>query len=131
MNIITVSGNLGKTAEVRALNESKKVANFSIAIQREFKNKEGKYDTDWFDCVYIGVPDFAIPRLEKGARVLINGHIRKDNYEKDGVKKSVAKIYVQRIEFLDKKEVVENTEETKEELFEKGSQYIKDEEVPF
>lgn len=125
MNILTVSGRIGQTAEVRTLNESKKVANFSVAIQREYKNKDGKYDTDWFDCVYINVPDFAIPRLEKGARVLINGHIRKDNYEKDGVKKSVAKIYVQRIEFLDKKEVVEVKSE--EELFAKG----KDEEVPF
>ena len=130
MNILTVSGRIGQAAEVRILKEEKKVANFSLAIQREFKNKEGKYDTDWFDCVYIGVPDFAIPRLEKGARILINGHIRKDNYEKDGIKKSVAKIYVQRIEFLDKKEVV-NTGEPKEELFEKGSQDIKDDEVPF
>ena len=126
MNIVTVSGNLGKTAEVRALNESKKVANFSLAIRREFKNKDGKYDTDWFDCVYIGVPDFAIPRLEKGARVLINGHIRKESYEKDGIKKSVAKIYVSRIEFLDKKEVVE-----KEEVFEKGSADTAEEILPF
>lgn len=129
MNILTVSGRLGQTAEVKSIKENKKVANFSVAIQREFKNDEGNYDCDWFDCVYFNVPDFAIPRLEKGARVLINGHIRKDNYEKDGVKKSVAKIIVSRIEFLDKKEVAKV--EKNEELFEKGENTGNDQEVPF
>lgn len=127
MNVLTVSGRLGQNAEVRNLKENKKVANFSVAIQREYKNSDGKYEADFFDCVYFNAPDFVIPRLEKGTRVLINGHIRKESYEKDGVKKSVAKIFVSRIEFLDKKEVVEE----KEEVFEKGSADTVEETLPF
>lgn len=127
MNVLTVSGRLGQNAEVRSLKENKKVANFSVAIQREYKNADGKYEADFFDCVYFNPPDFVIPRLEKGARVLINGHIRKESYEKDGVKKSVAKIFVSRIEFLDKKEIVEE----KEEVFEKGNIDTVEETLPF
>lgn len=127
MNVLTVSGRLGQNAEVRNLKENKKVANFSVAIQREYKNSDGKYEADFFDCVYFNPPDYVIPRLEKGARVLINGHIRKETYEKDGVKKSVAKIFVSRIEFLDKKEIVEE----KEEVFEKGSAETLEETLPF
>ena len=128
MNVLTVSGRLGQNAEVRSLKENKKVANFSVAIQREYKNADGKYEADFFDCVYFNPPDFVIPRLEKGARVLINGHIRKESYEKDGVKKSVAKIFVSRIEFLDKKEVVE---EKADDTFIKGSVSETEEILPF
>ena len=129
MNVLTVSGRLGQNAEVRSLKENKKVANFSVAIQREYKNADGKYEADFFDCVYFNTPDFVIPRLEKGARVLINGHIRKESYEKDGVKKSVAKIFVSRIEFLDKKEIVE--EKTNDMFVKESTDMETSADVPF
>lgn len=129
MNVLTVSGRLGQNAEVRSLKENKKVANFSVAIQREYKNADGKYEADFFDCVYFNPPDFVIPRLEKGARVLINGHIRKETYEKDGVKKSVAKIFVSRIEFLDKKEIVE--EKADDRFVQESDTKEDDTDVPF
>lgn len=51
MNII---GRLTRDAEVRTLSNGKKVVNFSIATNENYRNKQGERveKTTYFDCTY-------------------------------------------------------------------------------
>ena len=51
MNNVCLVG--GLTADAR-INEGKTVASFNLGVSRPFKNKEGKYDSDFIKCKLFG-----------------------------------------------------------------------------
>ena len=51
MNLCIFVGRLTKDPEVRYTSTQKVVTTFSIAVNREVKNQDGKYDADFFNCV--------------------------------------------------------------------------------
>ncbi|MGV3460201.1 MAG: single-stranded DNA-binding protein [Flavobacterium sp.] len=71
MNII---GRVTADAQVRTLSDSKKVVNFSVAINDSYKNKAGERveQTTFFDCAYWLSPNVA-KILTKGALVELTG----------------------------------------------------------
>jgi single-strand DNA-binding protein len=48
-----IVGGLTKDVEVREVN-GRKVANFTIAVSRDYKNADGGYDSDFYDCELWG-----------------------------------------------------------------------------
>ena len=104
MNKFIGIGALTKTVEVRYTKNELKVANFTIAINREVKNKEGNYDADFISCVAYGnLADLVSKYLDKGSRISVEGHIQTGSYEKDGKKTYTTDIVVEKIQFLDSK----------------------------
>ena len=101
MNKIVLSGNLTKAVEVRYTINSLAIANFTLAVKRETKKDE----TDFINCVAYGKTAELIGQyLDKGSKILIEGHIHTDNYEnKEGKKVYTTDIVVDKIEFLSKK----------------------------
>ncbi|MEG1230243.1 MAG: single-stranded DNA-binding protein [Flavobacterium sp.] len=73
MNII---GRVTRDAEVRTLSNEKKVVNFSIATNENFKNKQGERveQTTYFDCTYWISTKVAI-LLTKGTLVELLGRV--------------------------------------------------------
>ncbi len=71
MNII---GRLTRDAEVRNLRNEKKVVNFSIAINNNYRNKQGERieQTTYFECAYWISPKVA-ELLTKGTLVELSG----------------------------------------------------------
>ena len=51
MNKIIVTGRLTKNVEIYETQSQTKVAKFTLAVNRDFKNPNGTYDTDFFNCV--------------------------------------------------------------------------------
>lgn len=91
-------GRLTRDFEVKALNGGNKttyVSTSAIAIQRDYKNKEGKYDVDFVDIQVWG-EGFATkiaPNIKKGNRVHVTGRLQIDKYTaKDGSNRIAVKI---------------------------------------
>lgn len=104
MNKFIGIGALTKAVEVRYTKNELKVANFTLAINREVKNKEGNFDTDYISCVAYGnQADLVSKYLDKGSKVSVEGHIQTGSYEKDNKKIYTTDIIVEKIQFLDSK----------------------------
>lgn len=72
----TVIGRITKNAEIKTLNNNKKVVNFSVATHDSYKTKEGerKEQTTYFNCSYWLSPNVA-KILTKGALVELSGKV--------------------------------------------------------
>ena len=62
---IVIAGNLTKDVEVREVS-GKKVANFTVAVSRPYKNDEGNYESDFYDCQVWGGQAEYMARGKKG-----------------------------------------------------------------
>lgn len=100
MNRVILIGNLTKAVEIRFTKTEMKVANFTLAINRENRKEE----SDFISCVAYGnQADLVAKYLDKGSKVGIEGHIQTGSYEKDGKKTYTTDIVVEKIQFLDSK----------------------------
>lgn len=92
-------GRLGKEIELRYLPNGDAVANFSIACDDSYKDKQSGQKvekTEWVRCVAFGkTAEFLGQWLHKGKRVLVVGKLKTREYEKDGEKRYVTEVHVQ------------------------------------
>lgn len=104
MNLFMGIGRITKKPELRYTTTNLAIAKFTLAINRDTKNKEGNYDTDFINCVAYGKTAELIDKyLDKGSQIAIEGHIQTGSYEKDGKKTYTTDIIVERLTFLEKK----------------------------
>ena len=100
MNLVILKGNLARDPELRKVNSSGRetsVVNFTVAVSREFTKQSGESDkiTTFVQCEAWDTGAEAIAdTLKKGDPVMIEGSLRNDSWEKDGVKHSTMKIRV-------------------------------------
>lgn len=91
MNIVILSGRLGRDAEARQAGE-RWVIKFTVATNRR-ANVNGQWvDTaEWHNVEMWGNSANAAEFLKKGAQVTVSGSLRYDEYDgKDGVKRRAA-----------------------------------------
>lgn len=97
-------GRLVKDVDVRYNDKTQKaVANFSIAVNRDFKNKDGKYDADFFNCVAFDKRGEMIGNsFSKGSKILVWGPMRQEHWEdKEGNNHTAYRLYVDGFDFVD------------------------------
>ena len=113
-NNVTLIGYLGSDAEARTTRNNTAMTVLSLATKRTWKNRETgerESQTTWHRCVTFGRTAKYAATLSKGAHLQILGEIQTREYTgKDGVKKSVTEIRVQRIARLDRAPKNESTE---------------------
>jgi len=121
MNLVILRGNLARDPELRSVNASSKqtsVVNFTVATSREFTKQNGEMDkvTTFVQCEAWDTGAEAIAdSLKKGDLVMIEGSLRNDSWEKDGVKHSTMKIRVNNFAKLNrtsKRKKVQHEEES-------------------
>lgn len=96
MNKVILIGRTVKDIEVE-----NNVAKFSLAVKRDFKNKEGKYESDFINCVAFDKRAETLSKfVKKGQGVALEGSWRTGSYEKDGVKKYTNEMYVTNFNFI-------------------------------
>lgn len=105
MNTVQLIGRLTNTPELKQTPNGKSVCNFSVAVERKFKDADGKPVVDFIDCVAWGnQADFICKWFDKGVRIGITGEIQtrswKDNDDKS---RKVVEILVNTVEFADGK----------------------------
>ncbi|EDT23805.1 single-stranded DNA-binding protein [Clostridium perfringens] len=97
MNKIVLGGKLVKEPELKFLDgDGKAVARFTIAVSRKIKGKDGKRETDFFNCVIFGKLAEGITKYaNKGQEIILVGEVRNRSYEdKDKIKRYITEVYV-------------------------------------
>lgn len=114
MNKIILKGRLTKDIELKDLGNDKKVANFSVAVRRDYKNANGEYESDFFNCSAFGkTSEFIANYFKKGSEILIIGHLQNNQWETEsGEKRTATNIVVENVEFCGKKEENNNNFES-------------------
>lgn len=103
MNKVIQVVTLGADPEVRTYGDGKTLVTFSGAVQKRFV-REGEDTVDWFKYTAFGpTADFIAKYFQKGSKMLVDGEIHNNNYEKDGVKHYSVQITVNSVEFYGKK----------------------------
>lgn len=104
LNKVFLMGNLTRDPELRYIPSGTAVADFSIAINRFFKNKEGTKTED--TCfvrvvVWANQAESCAKYLSKGRPVFIEGRLQSRSWEdKDGQKRSTMEVVAERVQFL-------------------------------
>lgn len=106
MNKWTATGNLTHEPELTETSSGIAVCRFSIAVRRNYRNSDGDYATDFFNCIaWRGLADTISKYVRKGDKVLVCGALEMRNYEdKDGNKRTAVEVNVSDIEFLTQKQ---------------------------
>jgi len=73
---MNITGRLTRDAEVKTLDDNRQVVNFSIAVNDNYRNKQGERveQTAFFDCSYWITPNVA-GLLTKGSLVELTGRV--------------------------------------------------------
>lgn len=103
MNKVTLFGRLVADPELRYTQAGVPVANFTLAVRRNYKNKDGQYDSDFLDCVVWRRPAEVLAEgLNRGSRIVVNGRIETSSYEdSNGVRRKKWTIIVEDWSFVD------------------------------
>lgn len=125
-------GRLTRDPEIRYTASGKPVCQFTLAVQRNYKNKDGNYDADFINIVMWGSNGERLSNtVNKGQRVLINGQIQVRSYtNKEGAKRWVTEVIANKFDYIENKAAAEaDFEKT---FGEENSVPINyDEEIPF
>ena len=110
-NNVKLIGHVGKDPEVKTLDNGTKVANFSIAISKSFKDKDGNKQekTQWFNLVaWRKLAEIVESYIKKGSHLAVEGELTNSAWDdKDGGKKYATEVLLSGILMLDKKAVVD------------------------
>jgi single-strand DNA-binding protein len=102
INKVELYGNLTRDPEVKALPSGQQVANFSVATNRTFKNKEGQKQeqVEYHNVVAFGRTAEVIGQyLKKGRPIFVEGRLQTRTWEKDGAKQYRTEILVETFQF--------------------------------
>ena len=114
MNKIILVGRMTKDIEIRYTQNQKEVGNFDLAVNRNYKNANGEYDTDFFKCIAWGNLAKTIHTYtSKGSQIAIEGRVENRTYQaNDGTNRYTTEIVVEGIHLIDfKKNETATTEE--------------------
>ena len=130
MNHISLLGRLTKDPEIKYTPTEKCVAQFTLAVDRPFKNADGTKEADFIPVVvWNKAAELVGNSCAKGHRLAVEGRLQIRSYQaKDGTKKYITEVIANSVEFIEKKDAPKKmadmgTDVTNETPF--------DEDVPF
>jgi single-strand DNA-binding protein len=106
MNLVILKGRLTRDPEIKFTQaNSTKIASLNIAVNRKFKNAEGNYDADFFNCTAFGnSAEFIEKYFSKGQEALIEGRIQNRSWDdENGQRRYATDIIINSIEFCGSK----------------------------
>ena len=106
LNHIVIMGRLTRDPELRHTQAGTAVASFTVAVDRDYKNKEtDKRETDFIDCVaWRSTGEFVSKYFAKGRMAVVEGRLQlRDWTDKEGNKRRSAEVLVSSIYFGDSK----------------------------
>ncbi|CCL83096.1 single-stranded DNA-binding protein [Clostridioides difficile] len=139
MNQVVLVGRLTRDPELKYIpGTGTAVASFTIAVDRNYINKEGKRDTDFIPIEVIGKSaEYCANYITKGKLVALEGNIRVDNYQtQSGEKRTFTKVSTKSVQSLESKNKSSNSyKESVQDgtigLDPQGFEIIDDDELPF
>lgn len=102
MNKVVLTGRWSKGIDFKALDSGKSLAKSSIAVDEGYVDKK---QTHFFEVEMWGKTAEAVANFSgKGKKVLLEGRLKLESWEKDGVKRYAVKIVAEQVEFLEPKQ---------------------------
>jgi single-strand DNA-binding protein len=117
MNIVILRGNLTRDPELRTVSSGDRqtsVVSFTVAVSRDFTRANGTKDkiVSYIQCeAWDSGAEIIGESFRKGDLVMVEGSMRNDSWEKDGVKHSTLKVRVNNFSKITKLKKKETTEE--------------------
>lgn len=103
MNSVILSGNVGQAPIIRYSNSDTPIcfATFSLAVKRNYKNKNGEYDTDWFNIKASGhTANYIEKYVGKGSKLIVQGKLVPEEYtDKNGIERRSVAVRADSVEF--------------------------------
>jgi single-strand DNA-binding protein len=105
MNKVILMGRLTRDPEVKTTQNQVEVCSFTLAVDRRYKNADGKKDADFISCVaWRKTAQLLGQYFKKGSRLGVVGSVSTRTYDdKEGKKVYVTEVAVDEIEFIDSK----------------------------
>lgn len=104
LNKVQVIGNLTAEPEIRETPNGQKVATFSVATNRKWKDASGvlQEDTEFHNCVaWRGLADIAEQYMHKGKKVYVEGYLKTRSWDDTaGVKRYKTEIVSENVILL-------------------------------
>jgi len=108
LNKVLLIGNLTRDPELRYIPNGTAVADFGMAVNRQYLDRGGekKTDTCFVDVVAWGKQaEFCDKYLTKGSLVFVEGRLRLESWEgPQGEKRSKHRVVAERVQALDSKQ---------------------------
>ena len=101
LNHITIMGRLTRDPEHRVTGTGISVANFSVAVDRDFTSQGQEKETDFIDCVaWRKTAEFVTKYFLKGSMVVVSGRLQMKSWtDKDGNKSKSYEIVADNVYF--------------------------------
>lgn len=127
VNRVILVGRIGKKPEIKTVGNDQKVCTFSVATSEKIKDQEV---TEWHNVVsWNKLAEIVFKYTDKGSLIYIDGKIKTEVYDKDGVKKEIKKIVANSIQLLGKATV--NNESAMTPEAEHPQEQLTEDDMPF
>lgn len=105
MNKALFSGRTTDDPSLKYLPNGTAACSFTLAVRRDFKNAQGEYESDFFNCVaYKKTGELIAEYVKKGNLFPVWGRLQNRSYEKDGIKRYITELIVEGFDFPPKNE---------------------------
>ena len=102
MNKVQLIGRLTKEPEIKLTSNQTKFCQFTVAVDRRFKDANGNKQTDFINCLaWKQTAEFISKYFHKGSRIAVAGSIQTRSYEKDGQKVFITEVIADDVEFVE------------------------------
>ena len=110
-NHIGVMGRLVSDPELKTTQSGTSVTSFRVAVERNYADKEGNRQADFFDVVaWRGTAEFVSRYFGKGALVMVEGQLQSRTYQtKDGSNRYAVEIVANSVFFTGERRDNQNT----------------------
>ena len=131
LNKVVLIGRLTKDPDLRYTTSGVPVTRFTLAVNRNYKNQAGEYDTDFIPItVWRGQAENCAKYLQKGRLVAVAGRIQTGSYETpDGQRRYTTEVVADEVRFLEWEE--KKGQEQVQGDIPGFAPYENDEELPF
>ena len=132
MNSIIIHGRITRDIEMVYTNNDKPIAiaKFAVAVDRNFKDKNGEKVTDFFNCVSFGKQAEVFEKyFKKGDGITIQGEMQNNRYKnKEGENRDKWEIKIDKFDFELLRKGENNSSPNTFETAENQSFYVSEEE---
>ncbi|NRO89307.1 single-stranded DNA-binding protein [Lactobacillus helveticus] len=102
INRVVLAGRPTKTLELRSTKSGTNVCSFTLAVDRNFKSKNGEREADFIDCIaWQKTAEVMSQYVKKGSLIGVDGRIQTRSYaNRDGQRVYVTEVVVENFSFL-------------------------------
>ncbi len=102
MNRIIFIGRLTHDPETRHTQSGDMYAKFCLAVDRHYKNSNGKHDTDFINCVSLRkTAELILEYCIKGSLIAVEGSLQSRRFQtKEGANRTTFEVQIDNVQFL-------------------------------